>query len=50
MHDHNNAPAGSPPDEDAQPAPSHSMWWMVVCCAPMVVIVLAILLGVFGSR
>ena len=59
MHDHNASPvappemaepAGSPSDEDAQPAPSHSMWWMVACCAPMVVIALTILLGVFGPR
>jgi hypothetical protein len=50
MHDHNAIPAGSPSDEDAQPAPSHSMWWMVACCAPMVLIALALLLGVFGPR
>lgn len=59
MHDHNAipvappktaAPAGSLSNEDAQPAPSHSMWWMVACCALMVLIALALLLGLFGPR
>lgn len=44
------AGATSQPGDHEEPGTGHSMWWMVACCAPMVLLVLAIFLGVFGSR